>query len=184
MLQVVSFISAITTGSTTTIDTTAPHNLVIGQQVAFHIPSSWGTIQLNQNNNTIIPSQPVYGYVVSVTDANTVVVNINSSAYTAFNSNQTVSAVKAGLSFPQMVATGDINSGGVQISAGSNYYPSPVVNGVSTINGPAIQGAFVNNTRQGFIIGAGTGATLTSAALIGSSSDVLYWEATYFDYGP
>ena len=180
----VSFISAITTGSTTTIDTTAPHNLVIGQQVAFHIPSSWGTIQLNQNNNTIIPSQPVYGYVVSVTDANTVVVNINSSAYTAFNSNQTVSAVKAGLSFPQMVATGDINSGGVQISAGSNYYPSPVVNGVSTINGPAIQGAFVNNTRQGFIIGAGTGATLTSAALIGSSSDVLYWEATYFDYGP
>jgi hypothetical protein len=178
----VSFITAITTGSTTTIDTTAPHNLVVGQEVAFHIPSSWGTIQLNENNNTIIPSSPVYGYVVSVTDSNTVVVNINSSSYTAFDSNQTVAAVKAGLSFPQMCAVGDVNTGGVAISAGSPLYPSPVVNSVSTINGPAIQGSFVNNTRQGFIIGAGVGATLTSAALIGANGNTLFWEAMIPDY--
>jgi len=178
----VSFITAITTGSTTTIDTTAPHNMVVGQEVAFHIPTSWGTIQLNENNNTVIPSSPVYGYVVSVTDSNTVVVNINSTGYTAFDSDQTVAAVKAGLSFPQMVAVGDVNTGGVAISAGSPLYPSPSVNGVSTINGPAIQGSFVNNTRQGFIIGAGLGATLTSAALIGANGNVLYWEAMYPDY--
>lgn len=180
----VSYISAITTGTTTTITTTRPHNLVAGQEVAFMIPASWGTTQLNQLPNTTIPGSPVYGYVVSVTNSTTVVVNINSSSYTAFNSNQTVAAVQAGLSFPQMIAAGDVNTGGVQISSGSALYPPPSVNGVNTINGPAIQGAFVNNTRSGFIIGAGTGATLTSAALIGANGNVLYWEATLFDYGP
>ena len=179
----VSFISAITTGTTTTIDTTCAHNLVVGQEVAFMIPASWGTVQLNQLPNTTVPGSPIYGYVISVTDANTVVVNINSSSYTAFNSNQTVAAVKAGLSFPQMIAAGDVNTGGVQISSGSVLYPPPVVNGVNTINGPAIQGAFLNNTRQGFVIGAGVGSTYTSASLIGANGNLVIWEARLFDFG-
>lgn len=178
----VSFVNAVTTGSTTTIGTTAPHNMVVGQEVGFHIPTTWGTVQLNENKNTIIPSSPVYGYVISVTDTTTLVVNINSTGYTAFDSNQTVAEVKAGLSFPQMVAVGDVNSGGVAISAGSPLYPSPSVNGVSTINGPAISGSFVNNSRQGFIIGAGSGVTLTSTVLVGATSDVIYWEASIPDF--
>jgi hypothetical protein len=177
----VSFISAITTGSTTTIDTTSAHNLVVGQEVAFRIPEEWGTTQLNSLPNVTIPGSPVYGYVISVTDSNTVVVNINSSSYTAFNSNQTVASVP-GLSFPQMVAVGDVNTGGVQISSGSPLYPSPVVNGVSTINGPAIQGAFVNNTRQGFVIGAGALTGLASTVLVGANGNVIYWRAYLSDY--
>lgn len=180
----VSMISAISTGTTTTITTTAPHNLVVGSEVAFHIPSAWGTTQLNELPNSQIPGSPIYGYVISVGSSTQVTVNINSTGYTAFANNPTVAQVQAGLTPPQMVAVGDVNTGGVQISSGSVLYPSPVVNGVSTINGPAIQGAFVNNTRSGFIIGAGVGATLTSASLIGANGNVLYWEAMFFDYGP
>ena len=175
----VSYISAITLAATTTIDTTAPHNLVVGSQVGFRIPSAWGTTQLNPNGNASFPGQLQTGYVTSVTDANTVVVNINSAAFTAFNSNQAVASV-AGQGFPQMVAVGDVNSGGVAYSGG-NLYPSPVVNGVSTINGPAISGAFVNNTRQGFYIGAGAGRVLTTASLVGASGNVIYWKASLSD---
>ena len=175
----VAYIEAITTGTTTTIVTTAPHNFVVGQEIGFRIPASWGTTQLNTLPNNLTPGSPVYYYVTSVTNSTTFVCNANSSGFTAFNTNQTVASVP-GLSFPQVFAAGDVNTGGVQYSGG-NLYPSPVVNGVSTINGPAIQGAFVNNTRQGFMIGAGnaviSGTPDTSSALVGANGNVIYWEA-------
>lgn len=169
----VNFVEAITTGTTTTVVTTAPHNFVVGQEIAFRIPPEWGTVQLNSLPNNTQPGSPVYGYVISVTNSTTFVVNINSTGYTAFNTNQTVAAVKAGLSFPQVLAVGDVNTGGVVISSGSALYPPPVVNGVNTINGPAISGAFVNNTRQGFSVGA------TVAAV---ASQVWYYRAMLHDF--
>jgi len=181
----VAYISAITLGTTTTIDTTDAHNFVVGQEVAFRIPSSWGTIQLNSLPNTLTPGSPVYGYVVAVTDYNTVVVNINSSAYTAFNSNQPFADV-SGQSFAQIVAVGDVNTGGVEITSGSALYPPPYISPIGTtrvnsINGPAIKGAFFNNTSQGFIVGAGTAAGDTSSVLVGAVSDVIYWRAFLHD---
>jgi Ubiquitin-activating enzyme E1 FCCH domain len=185
-----AFISAITLGTTTTIDTTDAHNFVVGQEVAFRIPSSsahnWGTVQLNSLPNTLVPGSPVYGYVIAVTDYNTIIVNIDSSAYTAFNSNPTVASVP-GLSYPQIVAVGDVNTGGVQISAGSDLYPPPYsspigTTRVNTINGPAIQGAFVNNTSQGFIIGVGAGTVLTTSVLVGAVGNVIIWQAFLHDY--
>lgn len=180
----VSFISAITTGTTTTIDTTCAHNLVVGQEVAFRIPSAWGMTQLNSLPNTLIPGSPIYGYVTAVTDYNTFIVNFNSTSYTAFNSNPTVASVP-GLSFPQVVAIGDVNTGGVPYS-GSSLYPSSYTVPIGTtqvpaIGGPGILGSFFNNTRQGFVVGAGTGATLTSAAMIGANGNVFYWEAYYIE---
>jgi len=180
-----TFISNITTGTTTTIDTTDAHNFVVGQEVAFRIPSQWGTVELNTLPNLLTPGSPVYGYVIAVTDYNTVVVNIDSSAYTAFTSNPTVASVP-GLSYPQIVAVGDVNTGGVQISSGSALYPPPYfvpigTTRVNTINGPAIQGAFVNNTSQGFIIGSGTAEGDASAILVGAASDVIYWRAFFHD---
>lgn len=176
----VSFISAITLGSTTTVVTTAPHNLSVGSEVAFRIPTLWGTTQLNSLPNNAIPGSPIYGFVVSVTNSTTVVVNLISSSYTAFNSNIAIASVP-GLSFPQMVAVGDVNTGGLAISAGSALYPSPIVNGVSTINGPAINGAFVNASSQGFIIGAGLGTNDTSSSLVGANGNVIYWVAILDD---
>lgn len=180
-----TFISAITTGTTTTIDTTDAHNFRVGQEVAFRIPSQWGTTQLNSLPNTLSPGSPVYGYVISVTDYNTVVVNIDSSAYTAFNSNQTVASVP-GLSYPQIIAVGDVNTGGTTITSTSALYPPPLytpigTTDVSTINGPAIRGAYVNNTSQGFIIGAGVGTNDSSSVLVGANGNVIYWTAFYDD---
>jgi hypothetical protein len=181
----VSTISALTLASTTTVVTTAYHNFRTGQQVAFRIPPAWGTYQLNSLPNSVIPGSPMYGYVVSVTDNWTFVVNINSSAFTAYTANQTIASVP-GLTFPQVLAVGDVNTGGDAITAGSPLYPSPTyptsTNGVSTINGPAIRGAFVNNTSQGFLIGTGLATTNTSAQLL-TSGDIVLWHAYIHDYG-
>ena len=175
-----AIISAITTGATTTIQTTAPSNVVVGQEVAFRIPSVWGTTQLNELPNVIIPGSPIYGYVISVTDSTNFVVNINSSSYTAYTSNQTFASFP-GLQYPQVVIGGDVNTGGYPITATSPLYPSPTVfNGfqgsvtvpVRTINGPAIQGAYINATFQGFIIGSGVS---------GTAADTIYWRAYLHD---
>lgn len=176
----VSFIEALSLGTTTVVTTTTPHNFVLGQEVAFRIPQAWGTTQLNSLPNTLIPGSPVYGFVTVVNSATQVTVNINSTGFTAFNTNLTV-AQMVGQSFPQILAVGDVNTGGVAYSGG-NLYPSPVVNGVSTINGPAISGAFVNNTRQGFVIGTGAGTNQTSSVLVGTTGNVIFWEATLHDF--
>jgi hypothetical protein len=175
----VSYIAAITLGPTTTVSTTAPHNLVVGSEVAFRIPLSWGTYQLNSLPDVLIPGSPIYGYVTAVTNATTVVVNINSSAFTAYNVNQTVASM-VGNTFPQMVAVGDVNSGGWPYTGGA-LYPSPVVNGAPTINGPAVQGAFVNNTSQGFIIGVGAASSDALSNLVGDPGDFIVWRAYYDD---
>lgn len=178
-------ISAITLGTTTTIDTADAHNFKVGQEVAFRIPSAWGTVELNSLPNTLSPGSPVYGYVIAVTDYNTVVVNIDSSAMTAFTSNVSFAGTP-GRSFAQIVAVGDVNTGGTAISSGSALYPPPQympigTTLVNTINGPAINGAFVNNSSQGFIIGAGAGGVLTTSVLVGASGNVIYWEAYFHD---
>lgn len=179
-----TYISNITLGATTTIDTTDAHNFVVGQEVAIRIPPAWGTIELNSLPNVQIPGSPMYGYVVAVTDYNTVVVNINSSSFTAFNSNQPFLSYP-GEQFPQIVAVGDVNTGGVQISAGSVLYPPPYTvpigtTRVNTINGPAIQGAFFNNTSQGFIIGAGAPSVITGTTIVTASSQI-FWRAFLHD---
>lgn len=176
----VGYISAIGLGTTTTIQTTAPTNVQVGQEVGFRIPTAWGTTQLNELPNLVIPGSPIYGYVTSVTDSTNFTVNINSSAYTAYTSNLSFVSFP-GQKFAQVIAAGDVNTGGLQISAGSQLYPPPkVYNGyqgsvtvpVNTINGPAIQGAFINATFQGFIIGSGVS---------GSSGNILFWRAYMHD---
>jgi len=180
----VAYIEAISTGSSTTVTTTAPHNFVVGQEIAFRIPAAWGMIQLNSLPNSVTPGSPIYAYVTSVTSNTVFVCNFNSVGFTAFNTNQTIASVP-GLQLPQVVAVGDVNSGGVLISAGSPLYPSPEFptssNRIPSINGPAIRGAFVNNTSQGFIIGAGSLVGLSSTHLVGASDDVIYWRAYLSD---
>lgn len=171
-----SFISSITTGASTSITTTAPHNFKVGQEVAFRIPTVWGTYQLNSLPNVLIPGSPVYGFVTAIGTSTTMVVNINSSAYTAFNSNQPFVSYP-GEQFPQVVAVGDANTG---FGANPNgpTSPSPTVfNGfstvaTSTINGPAILGAYINATFQGFVIGA---------AVAGTVADSIFWRAYLHD---
>jgi hypothetical protein len=178
----VSFISAVSTGTTTTVTTTTNHNLVVGQEVAFRIPSAWGITQLNSLPNAALPGSPVYGYVTSLTSNTVFVCSINSSSFTAYANNPAVASVP-GLSFPQVLSVGDVNTGGVAYSGGA-LYPSPSFptssGGASTINGPAISGAFVNNTSQGFVVQNGAGAVQSSATLLTASS-LYIWEAFLYD---
>lgn len=184
-------ITSITLGATTTVSTAMYHNFEVGQEIAFRIPPYWGTIELNSLPNLVIPGSPIYGYVVSVTDNWTFVCNINSSAYTTFATNipTTGPAVTAstiiGLTYAQVLAVGDVNTGGMQIYSGSPFYPSPrfptSTNRVPTINGPAILGSFVNNTSQGFFIGTGLATTNTSVTLM-TTGDLIYWHAYLHDY--
>jgi len=183
-------ISAINT-STNVITTTAAHNFVIGQEIAFRIPTIWGSTQLNSTPSNTLSQNPLYFYVTAVTQ-NTFTVSGNLTAVTAYNSNFSGGAVvpTGSWTFPQVVGVGDLNTGGVQYSGGA-LYPAPLVyNGsgtaqVSTINGPAIQGAFVNNTSRGFIIGSGNvvvgGTADTSSHLVGANNDVIYWTAYLSD---
>ena len=177
-------ITAINT-STNVITTAAAHNFQVGQEVAFRIPSSWGTTQLNSLPDVQIPGSPIYWYVIAVTQ-NTFTVSQSLSGFTAFNPNQSFASFP-GLRMPQVVPVGDVNTGGVQISSGSALYPSPLLyNGsgtsqVSSINGPAIIGSFVNNTSQGFIVGNGAGRVLTTASLVGANTNVVYWRAYLSD---
>ena len=187
----VAIISGITNGATTTIDTTSAHNFVVGQEIAIRMPSvlppsaqQWGPTELNSLPNNVTPGSPMYGYVIAVTDYNTVVVNINSTGFTTFSPNIPFSSV-SGLSFPQIVAVGDVNTAGEQISANSALYPPPYIvpigtTRVNTINGPAIQGAFFNNTSQGFFIGAGAATNNTSIVLM-IAEDIIEWRAYLHD---
>ncbi len=61
-------VSAITTGTTTTITCTSYHNFEVGQEIAFRIPEAWGTVELNSLPNLIVPGSPIYAYVTSITD--------------------------------------------------------------------------------------------------------------------
>ena len=177
-------ISAITTGATTSITCTTYHNFEVGQEIGFRIPAAWGTTQLNELPNTLVPGSPKYYYVTSITDNFTFVCNANTVGATAFNSNQTVASVP-GLQIPQVVPVGDVNTGGNIITATSPLYPPPSFptfsNRIPTINGPAIRGAFVNNSAQGFYIGTGVGTNDTSAFIM-TTGDVVAWRAYLHDY--
>ena len=103
----ISVISNIGLGTSTTVTCTAPHNLVVNQEVAFRITPAWGTTQLDSLPNVVVPGSPIYGYVTFINSPTQVTVSINSSAFTAFNSNV---AFAPGLTSAQLVAVGDINS--------------------------------------------------------------------------
>lgn len=94
-------ISAITLGPTTTVTTTVNHDYVVGQTVRLLIAQPFGSFQLNEQ----------VANVISIPAANQVVLSFNSTSASPFISNPT-----SNVSQPQIVATGDVNSG--QINTG------------------------------------------------------------------
>lgn len=68
------FIEIVTTGATTTIVTTVANGLTVGQEVRFNIPAAFGMVQLNGLSGTIISILSPFAFLV----------NIDSSAFTAF----------------------------------------------------------------------------------------------------
>jgi len=96
-------ISAVTRGDTTTVTTSVAHNYVIGQQVRFIIPPSFGIRQLNERQ----------GYVISVPSTTQVVVDIDSKLMDAYTSSSATTVA-------QILAIGDINSGAINSNGRSD----------------------------------------------------------------
>lgn len=114
----------INTTVTTTSSTSAPsiNNFVIGQQVRFTIPKTYGIQEINGQT----------GYVISVPSSDQVVVNINSTKFSPF-----IPSPSYGPTPPQIAAIGDVNSGPVNTTtanqqtfiSGSFLNVSPVQQG-------------------------------------------------------
>lgn len=155
-----TLVTAVSAGATTTVTTSLNHGFVVGQEVFFVFPqvtsSVWGMQQLDSQyvlNTTGVPQQ---AYVTAVT-SNSITVNVNSTGFTAF-AYPTSAQAAAGLTFPQVLAIGDSNSG---------------KQGVPPVAPPiTIPGAFYANTRQGVIVGA---------TLLPNTSDKIRWRAVYPD---
>lgn len=92
----ISYIVGLTVGATTTVVTSAPHGLVAGESVRLNIPAPWGSTQISGQQ----------GIVLSVTNAITFVVGIDSSAASAFAFPLTAQA-GAGVTWPQVIPFGD-----------------------------------------------------------------------------
>jgi len=106
------FISAVSTGRTTTITTTVNHNYVVGQNIRLLIPRFYGCWQINGQQ----------GFVLSIPAANQVVVGINSQVCDPFISDPVY-----GPTPPQIIAIGDINTG--LISSTGRDLPSTTIPG-------------------------------------------------------
>ncbi|MDE3022072.1 MAG: hypothetical protein KGI54_09440 [Pseudomonadota bacterium] len=147
--------------NTASITTAGAHNLSVGSQFNFRVPFQWGATQLN--SNPLIPGgSPIYATVTSIQSANSFTCSLLSGFYSNLNLNVPVSAVP-GLSFPQIIATGDLNTGGGAVT----------VNSIPSVNGPAINGSFINNTSRGFVVGLG---------VVNAAAELILWEATAYDY--
>lgn len=94
-------ISDIVLGMTTEVTTSVDHNYVIGQVVRLHVPSFFGTYQING----------MQANVIGIPDDDKIIIDIDSRAYNAFISSPPYSNTPA-----QVCAIGDVNSGQINIS--------------------------------------------------------------------
>ncbi len=113
-------ISNITFGQTTTVTTSVDHNYVISQQVRLIFPPKYGCSQLNE----------AFGYVISIPEANQVVININSVGTDAFVASPVFLPTQTRTQ-PQILAIGDISSGPINSSGriqNITYIPGSFIN--------------------------------------------------------
>lgn len=94
----VFYIAAITTGATTTITTTVPHNYVVNQTIRLVLPPQYGARQLNEQQ----------GQVISIPAPNQVLTTIYSQGIDPF-----IPTPPYGPTPPQIIPIGDANNGGI-----------------------------------------------------------------------
>lgn len=109
------FISDITLGVQTLIETSIDMDYEIGQQIRLIIPPEFGCRQLNQ----------AFGYVIEIPSSNEVLVDIDSSQ----NVDPYIAA--SATTSAQILAIGDINSGATNAQGAINqitYIPGSFIN--------------------------------------------------------
>ena len=114
------YITAITAANPCVISTSIDHAFVAGQQIRIYVPTGWGMVQLNG----------LIGTITAVTH-NTLTVNIDSSAMTAF-AYPTSAAAALGVQFPVVVPISESVSStyaGLQGDAKDNQSATGVIIG-------------------------------------------------------
>ncbi len=90
-------ITAITAAASAVITLSVTHGFTAGQAVRFKVPSDWGMIEMDN----------LLGNITAVnTTTNTITVDINSAAFTAFAYPSSATA-GAGVEFPQVIPVGE-----------------------------------------------------------------------------
>ena len=137
------YITAVTTGATTVVKMSVTHGYTVGQRVSFVVPAAFGMTQLNSLD----------GQILSIdTTNNTITVNINSSAFTAFAFPVSASVP---FTFAQVVPFGD----------------APLTLANPQGNQSVLDGATYNTAYIGIQLAGG------AQSPAGQANDVIYWKA-------
>lgn len=130
-------ISAMSQGTNMTVTTTVSHNLTVGQRVRLNVPSIYGMREANG----------LTGRVTAVISVETVQLDIDSSAFTAFGFPLTADVP---FTFAQMIPFGQ---------------------GAGGTGGSDLDGALRNEAEIGISLFGGANAPA------GANNDVMYWRA-------
>jgi len=137
-------ITKVATGTTTVVTLSVTHGYQVGQQVRFAVPSSSGMTQLNGRTGNIIAIN------TTTTSGNTITVDIDSSAFTAF-------------SFPLSAAVPFTPAEVIPVGEDT---PTALAFGVDILTD-----ATINTATMGIILTGGAGSPA------GASGDKIYWES-------
>jgi hypothetical protein len=151
-------ISAITPGVTTVISMTVDHDFKVGEKVRFHIPTvrgsaAFGMVELDKHVGTILAINKVQGVT------NTITVDIDSSAFTAF--------VWPLTAFDRFTAPTVCPIGETAVDhIDTTWF------GTDTIT----DDKKINTSSTGIILGGNT----TVVSPVGATGNVIYWKAGNF----
>lgn len=164
--------------SSATVSTAVEHSYTVGQAVRFNIPAVSGMIQLNPSST----NGYLYATVTSITDAYNFVINIDTSAFTAFT--YPTIAQQPSL-FPTVEPIGENSA--TALAANNSLYPQYQGLNVYNANNGVFADATINTGYYGMILGTGGTGVISTAALTGPAGsvagDVVYWVCGKADFG-
>lgn len=160
-------IASITLANPMVVTTLYQQNYHVGDKVRFQIPTVFGMQQLNSTSNGL----PVEYTITAVNNAvgtQTVTLNVDSSAFTAF---AWPAAASFPFSLPLMIPQGEGNTNNLG-AFGVSPTPLPYA------NQDVLSFARQNTGQTGVLIGAGDGTnSATTGGVIGSTVDAWMWRA-------
>lgn len=145
------YITQVTTGVTTTIVTSVTNSFNVGESVRFVVPAAFGMTQLNGLQGTVLAVNQV-----GTTGNNTVTVNIDSSAFTAFVF-PLVAAVP--FSYAEIIPVGEDTA--IALANNANI----------------LADSTINTGWTGIILGTDAAAAVALGSAGGTLNDVLFWRA-------
>lgn len=161
-----------------TVSTALEHSMTVGQAIRFNIPAVSGMIELNPTN----ANNYQYATVTSITDAYNFVIDIDTSAFTAF-SWPTIAQQPS--SFPAFEPIGENSA--TALAANNSLYPQYQGLNINDANNGVYADATINTGFIGFILGIGGDGAISGAAITGPAGsvadDVVYWRAGKSSYG-